>query len=97
MCAFPFSHKEGKLLGLVLVAVDAAGQGIAFGIGQGIAYGVAARYNACSVALLYSQCHILYANVCHCAKANEERAADVLCLLRYVEAYGVAPVPTFGR
>ena len=37
MCAFPFSHKEGKLLGLVLVAVDAAGQGIALGIGHGIA------------------------------------------------------------
>ena len=90
-----FLQPEGQVLRLVLMIVDAEGQGIAFGIGQGVADCVAAANAFCLVALFHGKHNVLYAYVCHRAKSDEERAVDVLFNLRHLEAYGVAPLPTF--
>lgn len=97
-CAFAFSQKEGQALRLVLVDVDTACQGIAFGIRQRVADGVASANGSRPVALFHGKHNILYADMRRRAQPDGECAAEVIFNPWQVEAHGVAPLPTlFGQ
>ena len=95
--ALAFLHADGQLLCLVLMMVDALGQGIAFGIRQGVANGVAAADFCRIVQLFHSKHDVLHVDVCFRAKSDGQGAVVVLVSLRQVEADGIAPLPSFCR
>lgn len=97
-CAFAFSQKEGQALRLVLVDVDTACQGIAFGIRQRVADGVTSANGSRPVALFHGKHNIQNADMRRRAQPDGECAAKVIFNPWQVEAHSVAPLPTlFGQ